>query len=283
MGNIRVFTNSVSDLSPELAACHGITLVPDTMVFDGQVYLNNIDIDPPRFFERMKTADKLPTSSHPNIAQYTDSFCTVPEGDEILCVTLTSKMSGSYNTACIAAHDLAENGQGPRVTVYDSLQVSHGLAIMAIEAAKQAKLGKSCAEICAYLDSLQPRIGVYFSMYSLQNAKKGGRVGAIRALAADALGIKPILQFTDGLVRDVAIVRGLPKAREAVYTRFARTVDPSQECFVFHSGNLKEAEALRSRILAEFPGMTVTLAWVGAVIGIYTGEGCLGLAYQRKE
>ena len=107
-------------------------------------------------------------------------------------------------------------------------------------------------------------------------------MGAIRALAADALGIKPILQFTDGLVRDVAVVRGLPKAREAVYTRFVRTVDPAHECFVFHSGNEEEAEALRRRILSAFPGMTVTVTWVGAVIGIYTGEGCLGLAYQRK-
>ena len=171
MGNIHVFTNSVSDLSPDLAARHGITLIPDAMVFDGQVYLNNIDIDPPRFFARMKTADKLPTSSHPNIAQYTDSFRAVPEGDEILCVALTSKMSGSYNTACIAARDLAESGKGPRVTVYDSLQVSHGLAIMAIEAARQVSLGKSCAEICAYLDEFQHR-RLFFHVFAAKCKKR---------------------------------------------------------------------------------------------------------------
>ena len=280
MGNVHIFTNSVSDLSPALAAQYGITLVPDTMIFDGRVYLNNIDIDPPRFFLMMKQADKLPTSSHPNIAQYADCFRTAREGHEILCITITSKMSGSFGTASIAAREMNESGA--RVTVYDSLQVSHGLAMMAIEAAKQAAQGKSCAEICAFLDELRPRVGVYFSMRSLQNAKKGGRVGAIRALAADALGIKPILQFSDGLVRDVGVVRGLPNAREAVFTRFARSVDPAHECFVFHSGNHDEAEALRARILTHFPGMTVHLAWVGAVIGIYTGDGCLGLAYRLR-
>lgn len=280
MGNVHIFTNSVSDLSPALAAQYGITLVPDTMIFDGRVYLNNIDIDPPRFFLMMKQADKLPTSSHPNIAQYTDCFRTAREGHEILCITITSKMSGSFGTASIAAREMNESGA--RVTVYDSLQVSHGLAMMAIEAAKQAAQGKSCAEICAFLDELRPRVGVYFSMRSLQNAKKGGRVGAIRALAADALGIKPILQFSDGLVRDVGVVRGLPNAREAVFTRFARSVDPAHECFVFHSGNHDEAEALRARILTHFPGMMVHLAWVGAVIGIYTGDGCLGLAYRLR-
>ena len=280
MGNVHIFTNSVSDLSPELAAQYGITLVPDTMIFDGQVFLNNIDIDPPRFFSMMKQADRLPTSSHPNISQYLDSFRTVREGHEILCIAITSKMSGSFGTAGIAAREMSESGV--RVTVYDSLQVSHGLAMMAIEAAKQAAQGKSCAEICAYLDELRPRVGVYFSMRSLQNAKKGGRVGAIRALAADALGIKPILQFSDGLVRDVGVVRGLPNAREAVFARFSRSVDPAHECFVFHSGNYDEAEALRARILTHFPGMMVHLAWVGAVIGIYTGEGCLGLAYRLR-
>ena len=140
MSSVRVFTNSVSDLSPEWAEKEGIILIPDTIAFGEQEqYLNNIDIDPPALYRRLETAEALPKTSHPNIAQYIEAFSSVEE--EVLCICLTSRMSGSYNTACTAAKMMAEEGGHAPVTVVDSLQVSFGLALLAVEAARMAAAG----------------------------------------------------------------------------------------------------------------------------------------------
>ena len=281
MSRVRVFTNSVSDLSPEWAEKEGIILIPDTIAFGEQEqYLNNIDIDPPALYRRLETAEALPKTSHPNIAQYIEAFSSVEE--EVLCICLTSRMSGSYNTACTAAKMMAEEGGHAPVTVVDSLQVSFDLALLAVEAARMAAAGAGVAEICRMLEEKKKRVGVYFAMESLQNARKGGRVGAIRVLAADLLKVKPLLMFRDGLVRDYGVVRGFDTALEKVIQRCCASAEPGGEIYVFHADRAELAEYVKGRLLAHDPTARVRIGWVGAVIGIYTGAGCVGMACFEK-
>lgn len=281
MNKVAIFTNSVSDLSPALAAEFGIHIVPDIILFGDDQYRNNIDIDPPTLYQKLAVCAKLPTTSHPNVSIYTECFQQAADADDIICINLTSKMSGSYNTANIAKTMLAEQGFAPHIHVYDSLQVSFGLAVMVLAAARLANTGASAQEILDKLDDIRDRIGVYFVMESLQNAKKGGRVGAIRVLAADLLGVKPVLMFRDGLVRDVGIVHGFSDGLSRIEQYYKDRAQFGGEVFIFHANREKVAQQVAAKLKAIDPAIKIRIEWVGAVIGIYTGEGCLGIAFME--
>ena len=283
LSGVHILTNSVSDISPALAQELGVTLIPDTIAFGpGRQYLNNVDIDPPALYRELANASKLPTTAHPNIAQFTDAFHAAAVGaSELLCISLTSKMSGSCNTAGTAKKLLQEQGFTVPITVYDSLQVSFGQAVLVSEAAQMAKRGATAAEIAARLDTLREHVGVYFVMPSLANARKGGRVGAIRVLAADLLKVKPILMFRDGLVRDVGIVRGMDAGIDRVVEHYRTGARYGQEVFLFHADREEKAKEVAARIQAIDPAAHIRIEWVGAVIGIYTGAGCIGVAFRE--
>ncbi len=283
MSGVHILTNSVSDISPAFARELGVTLIPDTIAFGpGRQYLNNVDIGPPALYRELANAPKLPTTAHPNIAQFTEAFtAAAPGASELLCISLTSKMSGSCNTAGTAKKLLQEQGFALPITVYDSLQVSFGQAVLVSEAAQMAKQGATAAEIVARLDELREHVGVYFVMPSLANARKGGRVGAIRVLAADLLKVKPILMFRDGLVRDVGIVRGMDAGIDRVVEHYRTGARYGQEVFLFHADREEKAKEVAARIQAIDPAAHIRIEWVGAVIGIYTGAGCIGVAFRE--
>lgn len=235
-------------------------MIPDVIVFSPEEqYLNNLDVDAPTLYRRLASSTQLPTTAHPNLEQCMQAFQTVGEGDEVLCLSPTSKMSGAYNTACSARELLKDQGFTTPITVYDSLQVSFGLAVLAREAGRMAKAGLSAAQIVDRLDQLRPKVGVYFVMESLENARRGGRVGAIRVLAADLLKVKPILTFRDGLVRDIGIVCGYANAVERVISLYQSKAQYGGEVFLFHAD--REELAQQVILLAVF-----TLGLAGYVV-----------------
>lgn len=280
---VKIFTNSVSDLTPQYAQELGVTMIPDIIAFSAEEqYRNNEEIDPPALYRRLAVCQKLPTTSHPNLEQYMQAFRSASDADEILCISLTSKMSGSYGTACSARQLLQEQGFTVPIRVYDSLQVSYGLAFLVRQAARMAQRGDTADQIMEQLDLLRPKVGVYFVMESLENARRGGRVGAIRVLAADLLKVKPILTFRDGLVYDQGVVRGYSKAVDRVLERYRQKAQFGGEVFLFHADRQELAEEVEKRLLEMDPQAKIQIGWVGAVIGIYTGPGCLGLAFQER-
>ena len=283
MAGVKIFTNSCSDIPPSLAEELGIALIPDTIIFNGvNEYRNNIDITPKEIFPMMDQSPKLPTTSHPNIAVYESCFKTAENYDDILCITITSKMSGTHNTAKMASDMLKAEGFKPNIYVYDSLQVSFGLAIMAVRAAALAKEGKSVSEIISFLDSIKSNVGVYFIMKSLQNAKKGGRVGAVKVLAADTLGVNHLLMFRDGLVKDIGIMRNYTEGLNAVIEKYKKLAAFGGEVFIFHSDNENDARFVEYKIREIDPNASIRIEWVGAAIGIYTGRGCVGISFIEK-
>lgn len=280
---VKIVTNSVCDLAPGAAQALGVTMIPDIIAFSmEEQYRNNEEIDPPRLYQRLAACETLPTTSHPNLEQYMRAFRSAECFDEILCITLTSRMSGSFGTACSARRLLEEQGFKTPIIVYDSQQVSYGLAFLVREAARMAVRGCSAAEIMDRLEALRPKVGVYFVLESLQNARRGGRVGAIRVLAADLLKVKPILTFRDGLVSDLKVVRGYDRALDQVLELYRTKAMFGGEVFLFHADREPLARKVGQRLLEIDPRAQLEIGWVGAVIGIYTGPGCLGLAFEER-
>ena len=283
---VHILTNSVCDLTPQQVEELGVTAIPDYIAFSPtEQYRNNIEIDPPTLYRRLADCEELPKTAHPNLEQFMQAFqaaAAEPGCTELLCLSLTSKMSGSCNTARSAVKLLEEQGFATPVTIYDSQQVSYGLAVLVREAARLAAEGLTAARIVEKLEQRRPLVGGYLAMESLANARKGGRAGAIRVLAADLLKVKPILVFKDGLVSDIGIVRGFDRAVDRVVDLYRERAVYGGEVFVFHADRTQLAETVAERLRAIDPEIRITIGWVGAVIGIYTGAGCLGLAFRQK-
>ncbi len=283
MQKVKIVTHSGCDLTPEMAAEYGITVLPDLVVFGEKQYRNNVDIHPEEFYQRIGSGEVFPTSAHPSLTEFTDAFEAAADYEQILCIVMSAKMTSTVNTANIAAQLMAEDDFQPEIYVYDSMQVSFGMGLAVLEAARMARAGADAAQIMAHLDDLVPRIGVYFVMRSLKYAHKGGRIGAIKAVGADALGVKPLLRFRDGTVSDITLNRRFSDGIKAVFRKYRDNAGDNPEVFIFHACNEPDAQLLRQMILEHNPNAKPKICWVGPVVGIYTGVGCVGISFEEKK
>ncbi len=280
---VKIVTNAVCDLTAEKAAEYGIELVPEIISFGSVSYLTNVDITPPELYKKMRQFKDLPTGSQPNVAMYMDAFESARGVcDEIVCLNMTSRMSGSFNTANLAKLLLEEEGFPAEIHVIDTLQLSHGLGFLAIEAAKLARTGKCAAEIVENIENLKSLIGEYFVLKSLVNAKKGGRIGAIRMAVADVFGVKPVLMFRDGTVSDVGLTYSDRQALSALVSWYEKRAERGRNVVVFHADNPADAEFVKAGINKLDPKAAVELCWLGAGIGIYTGDGAVGITFWES-
>lgn len=283
MAKVQVFTNSSSEMSPALAAEFGVIVIPDVVVFSPEEqYLNNVEIDPPAFFQKLQGRKKLPTTSHPNIAQYMDAFSTAGDCDEILFVGLTSKMSGSFSTACTAIRMLQEQGFATPITAYDSLQNCYALCMMALEAARMARAALRWRRSPRGLDVLRGQDRRLFcggvDGEFPQSGQGGGHPGAG--------GRSAERQADPDVPRRHRAGRG---HRARLCVGGGQYPGPLPQAGAVRRGGLslpRGPEALaaqvKERLLAIGPDAKVRVEWIGAIIGAYTGAGCIGLAFHER-
>lgn len=283
MQKVKIVTHSGCDLSFGEAEKYNIMMIPDWIIIDKTEYRNNIDIYPDTFYSRLEESEDLPTSAHPSPAEFMDAFHSASEYEEILFIALSSKLTGTYNTASFTSQLLSEDGFGSKIYVFDSCQASYGAALIILEAARLAQEGLGAEEIIEKLEELVPRIGVFFVMNTLKYAYKGGRIGAISAITADTLGIKPLLVFKDGTVSDLSLNRTFNEGLKSVYKRYKRHIGEDKETIIFHACNEKGALKLKDMIQKDFPEVEPRIELIGPVIGLYTGTGCVGIAFKKKE
>ena len=281
---VALVTHTGSDLPLDEAEKLGIFMIPDKVLFGEDEYRNMTEISADDFYTRLAEAAQLPTSSQPSLGDFVKTYRrAAADADEVLCLMITSKMSGCYAAAVSAAQMVKRQGLDVPVYVYDTQQCSHGMAQMVRAAAELAGAGLSSCEIMEKLTALQPKMGVYIVLESLENARKGGRVGAVTAMAADALGVKPVLVFKDGLIRDYAIARNYETGMRKVVDAFLKEGSSDMPVTVFHGAAPEKAEILRDMILQQAPETEVRMEMVGPVIGIYAGCGCAGIAFMKRE
>lgn len=283
MNGVKIVTNAVSDLTPEAARQLDVTIIPECIIFGDRQYYSFLDFQPPELYRMMADAPKPPTGSQPNIGMYLDAFQSL-EGqcEEIICINMTSRMSGSYNTALMAKDMLEEEDFPARIHVFDSLELTHGMGFLVRIAAGMAKEGATAEEILQKLTESRGKIGIYFVMKSLETARRGGRLGAIKTVLADSLNLKPILMFRDGIETDVEVVRSFSAALEHLVPYYEKQADFGRHVTIFHADNEADAETVRDRIAAIDPAAEISIEWLGSGIGIYTGAGCVGITYWEK-
>jgi fatty acid kinase fatty acid binding subunit len=279
-----IVTDSTSDIPHEEAERLGIQVVPAVVVLDGKALLEGVDITRSQMYEQIPNLARLPTTAAPSAGTFEEVYHQLfARGvSEIVSVHVSSKLSGIWNTARLAA----ENFSG-RVHLFDSEQVSLGLGFQVLAAAEAAMRGANPAQILRLLDQLKPRSQVIAMIDRLENLRRSGRISWLRAELGSLLQIRLVVTVAEGTVRKLAEVR--TRARGVLnLVEVARSWGVMERLAVLHVGAENDARAMFEH-LAALPGMrtlfgggTPWLVEATPVLGIHTGQGAVGLAGIRR-
>lgn len=276
---VHIITDSTSDLTVQEAEALNVRLIHMRVIFEDGVYTDGVDITKEEFYAKQAEAKVLPKTTQLNPQEYYDAFQPLlADGGEVVAILVSSKLSGSFQSACIAREMLEEAGE--RLHLVDSLNATLGEGLLVREAVRLRDAGKSAAEIVSELEELRGRVRFVAFVGTLKYLKMGGRISASTAMMGTMLHISPVVAVVNGEVKAVGKVRGSQKI--LAYTLdFAREypVD-TRHCVMFgHSRCQETMEAYRDKV-AEALGIR-DHAWdeLGAVIGTHAGPGCYGLAY----
>ena len=273
---IHIVTDSTSDLDPELANQYGITIVPLNVHFGNQTYKDGIDINTDDFFRKLTTGPDFPSTSQPSVGEFVNVYEKLGEkNDQILSIHISRKLSGTINSAELAAKQVGKN---IIVSVIDTKQCSITIGFIALAAAKAAKANKSINEILEIINSTSMRSHVFVLLDTLEYLEKGGRIGKAKSLMGSLLKIKPMLRITDGEVDEFGKARsqssGLIKLEQAI-----QSLGKIQDIGIIYSTNKEVALEFSNTLKAMLPnGPTPLIARVGPVIGTHAGPNMIGVA-----
>jgi DegV family protein with EDD domain len=278
---VAVVTDSTADLPPEIVEALGITVVPLQVIFGEESFRDRIDLTSEEFFRRLTGTKELPRTSQPSTGEFLqvyDALCA--KTDRILSIHLSSKFSGTVQTARRAAQELIGKA---RVEVLDSETVSMAMGFGVIAAAEAAQAGgdlDSCAE-AARTVLHQERVAI--AVDTLEYLRRGGRIGRAQAFLGGLLQVKPILTIKDGEAHPLARVRTRRKALDEIVRHCLAHGRPVSQAAVMHAQSPDDARFLLDEVARRFPAATVYTGEIGPVIGVHGGPGLVGLAVVMSE
>ena len=281
--DIIVITDSSCDYSPEQADASGFSMVPLTVAFGNETFLEGLEITPAQFYSRLAKESELPKTSQPSPEMFCRVFKKYSDAKHIICITISSGLSGTIRSATIAAQMLEEENFSPEIHIVDSLNGCAATGFMAETAAKMVKEGKEINEILARLEQMQKTTAIYFVPDTLENLRKGGRIGNVRAAVGSVLGIKPIITVIDGKATDIGKCRGTTQVRQKLIQKFLECAKSLKEVIVIHTDAPIAAQELVKELKKSVPEIKIKLHIVGSVIGTYIGAGAIGLAFEEKQ
>lgn len=270
---VLVVTDSTADLPETLLNRYNIRVVPLTVNIGSESFEDGVEISPPEFLVRLKAEKDLPKTSQPPSPKFARVFSSAIEQNmDVLCITLSSALSGTYNAARLAAEDF----EADRVRVVDSRATTMQLGWIVVDAARAAESGASLEDAAARATSAIDRANCFAVLQTLDYVYKGGRIGRASHMVGSALGIKPVLNFIDGLLTPIERVRTWKKALARAIELAATTSIPT-DIAVVHSNNLKDAEATADVLRKRFPDANIIIGWTGSTIMTYAGPGAIGI------
>ncbi len=276
MSRIAIVLDSASDITPEAAAVHGIRVVPLLVSFGDREFRAGVDLSTADFWARMLAPDApFPTTAAAPPGAFVEAFgAAFAEGaDAIVCVTVGSKLSGTYKSALIGA----QQHPGKEIHVIDSNSASWGISHLAVVGREMADAGAPAGEIAETLTRRIGDIDLYVALDTLEYLRKGGRLSAARAAIGTVLSVKPIITVIDGLVETKDRVRTRAKARERVIELL--TSRPVERLAILQTVT-GDIESFRDEVVARLPGgidpTRVTIETVGPSVGPHLGPGCVG-------
>lgn len=285
---VRIVTDSTCDLPPDVARAHGITVVPLTVAFGQEVFRDRVDLQPGQFYQRLARGKEHPASAPPPIDDFLPRFRELLDrGNDVVALHLSARLSKTFEAAGAAASaELARTGGQRRAAVIDTGQVSLGLGLLALFAARMAARNEPADRIVRRIREMAPRIHTLFAIDTLEYLARGGRIGRARALVGGLLRIKPILGVVDGEVAPVGQARGGRNAQPRLLELLLERIDPRRPLIVAigHANAPAWADRLETLLRERLQIAELLQSEVGPVVGANVGPGVVGLAaYQPAE
>ena len=244
MAKIKVLADSTIDLPANYLRDYDIGIVPINIQFGTDSYQEGINIDQTTFYQKVDELGMIPQTSQPSVGQFADAYRTYAQQgyDSILSIHVTSKLSGTYNSALLATQEVEKE---IRVVPYDSLAGSAGLGYMCVDAVEMARAGNSAEEIIARLDQKRPEVRIFLTLASTKYAQMSGRISHLQGFIAALLNVKPIISLIDGMLLPSGRVRSRQAALAQIIDLTKQAADGRRVKFaVIHGEAHAEAEQL---------------------------------------
>lgn len=280
---LRILVDSTFDFTPEQLELTGIEVVRLHVNFGGEDFVDGVDITPEGFYERLIESDALPTTSQAAPADFAEAFERLTaNGDELVCLTISSKLSGTYQSAMIAAADF----EG-RVRVVDTLNVALGAQILARYALRLASGGRGMDEVADELERVKGRVHIIALLDTLEYLKRGGRISAAAAAVGGAFSIKPVITIRDGAVAVIGKARGSKNGENLLSQLIEKHgVDFTMPYVLGYTGLsdalLQKYKADSARLWVGY-AKDLPVSIVGSVVGTHAGPGAIAVAFFGKE
>jgi DegV family protein with EDD domain len=278
---IRIITDSTSDISFDQQQKLGIEIVSLSVRFGNEEYLDGVDLTKQQFYSKLSGCDRLPATSQVNPEKFAEVFKKyTDQNDEVLGIFISSKLSGTFQSAEIAKKMLDVDN----IYLIDSKTVTLGLALLVYQAVKLRDEQRTAAEIHIALQELTPRVKLYAVADTLKYLKMGGRLTASAAFLGTMLHIKPIISISDGKLIAAGKKKGLKAAAENIAKKMQEEKADASYPLVFGSSNAPEmSKILRDAVSAAADTSNSREIEIGAVVGTHAGPGCAGVAYILQE
>lgn len=279
MSKVAVVTDSTAYLSDELISQYGITVIPLVVIWGEETLKDNVDISSDEFYQRLPTAEVMPSTSQPSIQAFADIFKQLSsEGYDILTVVISSALSGTLDSAIQAKKMIPD----ANIALIDSRSSSLPLAYMALAAARAAKRGASLEECTKVVETVRDHSQVFFAVDTLEFLHRGGRIGGASRFLGTALGLKPILYLKEGKVEALEKVRTSKKAQNRLLDIVGEAVDgksPINFIGVVHAASEATANKILDQVKERFNPDELMLSDLSPVIGTHVGPGAVGIGY----
>lgn len=279
---LRIVTDSVSDLPQALVDRYQIVVVPACIRFGNETYLDGVEITHQEMYRRMLEEDEVPKSSQPSPGQFLEAYKEVAvQGASILSIHVTAKSSGVWQSASLARSMLPEAD----IEVIDSASISMGTGFLILEAAQAIEAGRSKGEVLALVEDIKSRMNVYATVGTLKYLRLSGRVGHMQEIFGSFLDMKPIIAVEDGVVKAIDKVRTRKKALDRVIelTKQAVGTESLINAAVMHTAVEEEALGFKERVGKHFNCQVLLFGEAGIALGVNAGPGVLGIVAYRVD
>lgn len=274
MSQVKIVTDSSSDLAPEVAAGLGITVLPINIHFGNKTYRDGVDLNADEFFERLARNSVFPTTTPPALSLFEDTFGDLmKQTDQIVAIHLSSKLSQTWARAQRAASPLLGRA---KIHVIDSQLVSVGLGMLVTSAAQAAENGANVDEVVRLVRGMIPRIYIAFFSETLEFLERGGRIRKAQAILGGMLNIKPLLILEDGDIVALEKVRTRAKAVEKL-VEFIVEFTHIEKMVILHSTTPDDVNLLIEQINLALPNLDMKVELYGPALGTHLGPGALGV------
>lgn len=282
-----IMTDSCCDLPSKLAAELDLTVLPLYFHIAGQGrynYLDNREMNPEEFYDQLR-AGMMSTTSAVNVGMFQAKMSQiVSTGRDILCISFSSGLSTTYQSAAIAAKAVMEENKTCTVKVVDSVAASLGQGLLVYLAVQEKRKGRSLEEVAEFVEQTKQHICHWFTVDDLNHLKRGGRVSAAAALVGTMLQMKPVLHVDDeGHLIPMSKVRGRRASIAALAEKLDELAEDTDTVFISHGDCEEDARVLEGMIREKHAVQTCVINYVGPVIGSHSGPGTLALFFLGKH